>query len=168
MDAAEQPFEDGNITAVVRVGDTVRRATGSWTPAVHALLRHLEARGFDGAPRALGFDDAGREVLSDIAGRTAPASLDGIRSDDVLAATARLVRRYHDAVADFVEVTGDDPSRWSKVAPPGFAAAALFSVAPALLDELYDHSIVHGEQVFTWSGPIAIGDLLSVKKIAAA
>lgn len=67
-----------------------------------------------------------------------------------------------DAVADFVEVTGDDPNRWSKVAPPGFAAAALFSVAPALLDELYDHSIVHGEQTFTWSAPLAVGDLLTV------
>ena len=53
-DNPEQPFEDGNITAVVRVGDTVRRTTGPWTPAVHALLRHLEARGFDAAPRVLG------------------------------------------------------------------------------------------------------------------
>jgi len=35
----EQSFEDGNIIAVVRVGDTVRRATGPWTPAIHALLR---------------------------------------------------------------------------------------------------------------------------------
>jgi hypothetical protein len=41
----EQPFEGGNITAVVRVGDTVRRATGPWTPAVHALLRDGHADG---------------------------------------------------------------------------------------------------------------------------
>lgn len=27
---------------VVRIGDTVRRPSGAWTPAVHALLRHLE------------------------------------------------------------------------------------------------------------------------------
>ena len=43
MNELEQPFEDGNISAVVRVGDTVRRATGPWTSAVHALLRYLEA-----------------------------------------------------------------------------------------------------------------------------
>jgi hypothetical protein len=98
----EQPLEGGNITTVARVGDTVRRAAGSWTPAIHALLRHLEARGFDGAPRALGYDRAGREVLSYMPGQTAPASLTGIESDDVLAAIARLTRRYHAAVADFV------------------------------------------------------------------
>src|SRR5215213_3394243 len=101
-DEIEQPFEDGNITAVVRVGDTVRRATGPWTPAIHALLRHLETRGFDAAPRALGRDQDGREMLSYLPGQTAPASLQGIESDAVLAAVARLTRRYHDAVADFV------------------------------------------------------------------
>jgi len=35
---------------VVRVGDTVRRPVGSWTPAVHALLNHLHRAGFRGAP----------------------------------------------------------------------------------------------------------------------
>ncbi len=102
MNEPEQLFEDGNITAVVRVGETVRRATGSWTPAVHALLRHLEARGFDAAPQVLGRDQLGREMLSYIPGQTGPASLDGIKSDDVLAAVAQLTRRYHDTVADFV------------------------------------------------------------------
>ena len=45
---------------MVRVGDTVRRPAGPWTPAVDALLRHLEDVGFPGAPRALGRD---RHVL---------------------------------------------------------------------------------------------------------
>ena len=43
MSDEEVPLTGGNITPVVRVGATVRRATGPWTPAVHALLRHLEA-----------------------------------------------------------------------------------------------------------------------------
>jgi Ser/Thr protein kinase RdoA (MazF antagonist) len=68
---------------------------------VHALLGHLEARGFDAAPRALGFDERGREVLSYLPGRSGPASLEGLRSDAALVAVARLVRRYHDAVASF-------------------------------------------------------------------
>jgi aminoglycoside phosphotransferase (APT) family kinase protein len=100
-DNREQRFDDGNVSDVVRVGDTVRRTAGPWTPAVHALLRHLEARGFDGAPRARGLDDRGREVLTYVEGRTGPASLEGIGSDEVLVAVAQLVRRYHDAVADF-------------------------------------------------------------------
>jgi hypothetical protein len=31
----------GNMTPVVRVGDTVRRSAGPWTPTIHALLRHV-------------------------------------------------------------------------------------------------------------------------------
>lgn len=65
-----------------------------------------------------------------------------------------------DAVGDFVDLTGDDPDRWAEVAPPGFAAAALFAVAPDLLAELYDHSVIHGEQSFEWGKPLSIGSLL--------
>lgn len=66
------------------------------------------------------------------------------------------------AVADFIAVTGDDPERWKDAAPPGFAAAALFAVAPDLLDEVSDRFVVHGEQSFTWHSPIKIGSLLQV------
>lgn len=65
-------------------------------------------------------------------------------------------------VADFVEVTDDDPARWQEAAPPGFVAAALFVVAPDLLGQLHDHSVIHGEQTFTWHSPIEISDELSV------
>jgi hypothetical protein len=38
----EVPLGGGNMSSgVVRVGDTVRRPAGPWTPAVHALLTHL-------------------------------------------------------------------------------------------------------------------------------
>src|SRR5438270_12220257 len=60
----EIPLLGGNTSTVVRAGDTVRRNAGPWTPAVHALLRHLEYVGFTGAPRALGIDERGRAVLS--------------------------------------------------------------------------------------------------------
>jgi acyl dehydratase len=53
-------------------------------------------------------------------------------------------------VADFVSATGDDPARWEVAAPPGFLAAALFVVASDLLRQLSDHSVIHGEQTFTW------------------
>jgi hypothetical protein len=51
---AEEQLDGGNIDGAVRVGDTVRRAAGPWTPAVHALLAHLVAKAFPGAPRPLG------------------------------------------------------------------------------------------------------------------
>lgn len=63
------------------------------------------------------------------------------------------------AVGDFIALTGDDPDRWRHHAPPGFAAAALFAVAPDLLAELYDRSVVHGEQTFEWARamPLDVG-----------
>ncbi|GAA4527045.1 hypothetical protein [Nonomuraea ferruginea] len=85
----EIPLQGGDVTdGVVRVGDTVRRPARSSTPAVHALLRHLEAAGFRGAPRVLGFDALGREVLTYLPGATgvSPVSV----SDGALADLARL------------------------------------------------------------------------------
>ncbi len=79
----------------------MRRSTGPWTPAVHALLRHLKEVGFDGAPRVLGIDERGREVLTYVAGdvprRASPETI----TDGVLVELGRLLRRYHDAVAGF-------------------------------------------------------------------
>lgn len=67
-----------------------------------------------------------------------------------------------DKVADFVNVTGDDPEHWADEAPPGFASAALFVVAPDLLSQLVERSVIHGEQTFTWHRPINIGEVLEV------
>jgi len=59
----------GNVsTAVVRVGDTVRRPAGFWSQSVHALLGHLNDVGYTGAPRTLGFDELGRHVLQYVEG----------------------------------------------------------------------------------------------------
>ena len=38
---AGEPLVGGNVGGAVRIGPTVRRLTGPWTPAVHALLEHL-------------------------------------------------------------------------------------------------------------------------------
>ncbi len=65
----EHPLVGGNVSgAIVRVGDTVRKPAGPWTPAVEALLGHLHAAGFGGAPRSLGLDGAGRQVLEYVPG----------------------------------------------------------------------------------------------------
>ena len=94
----EISMQGGSMTpGVVRVGDTVRRPTGPWTPAVHAVLRYLEEVGFEGVPRVLGIDEVGREVLTYLPSDPTPSW-----SDVALVATARLVRRLHEALADFV------------------------------------------------------------------
>lgn len=108
----EIALEGGADSTVVRVGQTVRRHSRSWSPAVLNLLRHLERQGFAGAPRALGFDEQGREVLTYIEGEvgrstgSVPDRFDGrlpdyVWGDDVLAHLGALLRECHDAAATF-------------------------------------------------------------------
>ncbi|CAM3721953.1 phosphotransferase [Smaragdicoccus niigatensis] len=90
--------------AVIRTGGTVRRSTGDWTPAVHALLTHLESAGFDGSPRVFGVDAEGREVLSFIEGQTVATAAswpEWARSESNLVRVGSMLRRFHDAVETF-------------------------------------------------------------------
>jgi acyl dehydratase len=68
--------------------------------------------------------------------------------------------------AAFVAATGDDPRRWSEHAPPSFAAAALFGVAPSFLEDPDvapdARSVIHTEQVFRWRRALGAGETLSV------
>jgi aminoglycoside phosphotransferase (APT) family kinase protein len=89
---------------VVRVGDTVRRPAGANTPFVRRLLDHLEAVGFDAAPRFLGLDERGRETLEFLPGYVPSDCRAIVWQDEQLAAAARLLRRFHDATA------GTDPA----------------------------------------------------------
>ncbi|MDO8506546.1 MAG: phosphotransferase [Candidatus Limnocylindria bacterium] len=99
----EEPL-GGNLNAAVRVGDTVRRTTGPWTPAIHALLRFLEERGFP-APRERGIDEQGREILAYIEGEAHSGTFeplpDRVMEEANVIDAAKLLRRYHDVVADF-------------------------------------------------------------------
>lgn len=100
MDDEEVPLTGGDVTqGLVRVGDTVRRPLGEQSETVHAVLRHLEAAGFEGAPRFLGIDERGRETLTfvegEVAGRPWPS---WVGDDDRAASVARLLRRLDDAV----------------------------------------------------------------------
>lgn len=97
----------GNMTPVVRVGDTVRRGAGPWTPTIHALLRHLRASGFDQVPEPLGIDREGREIISLLPGRAGTYPLpDFVLSDRMLETVARTLRAYHDATLDFAGPPG--------------------------------------------------------------
>lgn len=117
MSDVEVPLTGGNMNSgVVRVGDTVRRPTGPWTPAVHALLAYLHGVGFHAAPRPLGLDEQGREVLTFIPGTvTWPDHFALLHPDDRLRRVARLIRDFHDAVAGF---TPPPDARWQALIPP--------------------------------------------------
>jgi hypothetical protein len=139
---AEIPLLGGDVTqGVVRVGDTVRRPLNSNSALVHALLRHLEAVGFQGVPRFLGIDPAGREVLTyiegEVAGRPRPA---WIADEGRLVSVARLVRGYDDAATSFVppaDASPESPSPESAGIPP----------PPPYLPELLGHVDITPENV---------------------
>ncbi len=93
-------LEGGGRNTVHRQGDVVIRDARPWTPAVHALLRHLENEGFAAAPRLVGtgLDSAGRETLTFIEGeftQPGPWSLEGA------AALGGLLRDLHRATSSF-------------------------------------------------------------------
>ena len=113
-----------NAEAVVRVGDTVRRPTGPWTPAVHAFLRHLEGESYAAAPRALGIDSQGREILTFVPG--APAGRTGLVPDERLHRAAALVGELHRLSATFVP---PPDARWR----------------PSLVDPSGDGIVLHGD-----------------------
>jgi hypothetical protein len=108
----EESLEGGLTTGAVLIGGVIHKPAAPWTSTVHALLRHLEEAGFDGAPRALGFDDQGREMLTYLPGDTVgdqspwPA---WVWSDSTLIQVGRWVRRLHDATANFVP---PEEERW--------------------------------------------------------
>jgi hypothetical protein len=102
----EERLSGGNVSEVVRVGDTVRRRTGPWSPAVHALLRHLEAVGFDGAPRFLGIDGRGREILTFVDGEVPTGPDPSLVTDTAIQSVGVLIRSMHEAVADFALPSG--------------------------------------------------------------
>jgi len=91
---------------VVRPVAPCRRAT-------HALLDHLSAVGFDGAPRVLAVGPA-TETLTYIEGRAAvPPLPPDVLTDAALVSVAGLLRRYHRAAASF------DPAgyAWPRAVP---------------------------------------------------
>jgi len=97
-------------SGIVRRGNQLLRPMGSWSPAVHEYLRHLEAAGFDGSPRVLGIE-GDREVLTFIDGDVAndPHWQPGhghrlppyARTDQALRGAARLIRQLHSAATGF-------------------------------------------------------------------
>ncbi len=94
-----------NRGRVIRVGDTVHRPVGPHTPAVHALLRHLAARGFDAVPRVVGMSERA-EVLGYLDGAAATEPIPAwALTDSALRSVGALLRDYHAACAGF-DVTG--------------------------------------------------------------
>ncbi len=107
----------GNVGGAWRVGATVRRTTGPWTPAVHALLSYLRPR-LANVPTVLGFDERGREVLSYLPGRVVDIDTE-LLTEPQLRAVVSWTRSFHGAVVGF---THAGPWRFFEVDGPTLIA----------------------------------------------
>lgn len=150
----EIPLPGGDVTeGIVRIGNTVRRPLGPHSPLVHAILRHLEHRGFDGAPRFLGLDDQGRETLTFIEGEVANRPHpDWLADEKRLVSLARLVRRLDDAMIGFAPSS----DMLEAVAAPQIPG---MPPAPAEEPEFIGHMDITPENVvFRGGGAVALID----------
>lgn len=101
--ADREVLQGGRNDGATRVGPSVLRPTGEWSPAVHQLLKHLEKVGFTGAPRVLDIDRNGREVLTFIDGEAGSLTYPpALLEEDGIVEWGRFIRRYHEAVASFL------------------------------------------------------------------
>ena len=141
-------MSDDNLSAsdkriILHIDQTVHRPTHWWTPAVHELLKYLEACEFPYSPRVLGFDEEGREVLSFIEGESGADGWAKITTDDGLMKFAQLLRAYHEAVRDFVPTPS---SQWA------------YSVEPLKPGEILCHGDF-GPWNIVWRGDEPVGIL---------
>ena len=113
--AANRRFRPVQIGA----GVVTRPATAA-TPTAHSLLRHLHAHGVHGVPEPLGVAD-GRERLAFLPGASGGDGWYHQHTDQGLASAARLLRRLHDASADW---TPPADTVWA--APPVVGPDAVF------------------------------------------
>jgi len=154
-DEPEIQLPGGNVGGAVRVGSTVRRTTGPWTPAVHELLDHLARAGLRCVPRVHGYDERGREVLDYLPGDVVPVGVVEL-TDAQLASAARWLHDFHDAVAGFPRSS----RRWRFVERALRPGELVCHHDPAMYNLAFDGDTLVG--VFDWdtAGPgVPLDDL---------
>lgn len=137
----------GNVGGVFKIGDTVHRPVGPWTPAVHALLEHLAPR-LPHIPRVLGFDEQGREVLDFLPGRVIVPGQESL-SEAQIRSLVTWARDFHAAVAGF-----SHPGPWRYFPTPQPTLIGHNDIAP--YNACFDGDDLAG--VFDWdlSGPTTL------------
>lgn len=93
-------FADGNMSQVVREGNSVFRVIAPWADAAHQVLRHLEHGGYLFSPRLKGLGND-REELSFVPGDSIPADLAGCEDEALLEQLGGLIRQFHTAMHGF-------------------------------------------------------------------
>lgn len=142
--SADEEFLAGNVGGAMRVGNTVRRPVGPWTPAVHALLRSLQGR-LPHVPKVYGFDDRGREILDFMPGRVVDIDSELLTAGQITSLVS-WARQLHLATAAFTH-----PGPWRHFHVEGATIIGHNDIAP--YNSCFDGDGLAG--VFDWdlSGP---------------
>ena len=101
---------DGGRDDIIRDKDVVYRPAHEWSIYAHEFLKYLYECGFEQVPFPKGFILDQREILTFVDGEVFNEELpQAVKSDTVLIEFAKLIRRYHDLGAEYVErLTGDE------------------------------------------------------------
>ena len=94
----------GNMSKVTSDGQVIYKDIKPLSHTIHRLLKYIEERGFEKAPRFLDVDKNNREVLSFVAGNIHedyPQSEDLSENINTVRNAARLLREYHDSTLGF-------------------------------------------------------------------
>ena len=95
------PLEGGSVNSVDYKDGIVRRKLTKVSPAIHQLLKHLEAKNLSSVPRLLNYDDD-YEYLSYFPGSSITRPWDdAILSDEFITRLGQWLKDYHDAVTGF-------------------------------------------------------------------
>ena len=95
------PLTGGNVNSVDFKNNVVRRRLTPTSPAIHQLLKYLEANNFPCVPRLLHFDDK-YEYLSYIPGKAIFRPwCDAIKTDIFIARLGEWLKNYHATVSNF-------------------------------------------------------------------
>jgi len=97
---AEEILQRRDDRVLTRVGPAVRHPRHPCSSATRALLEHLSEVAFMPSPRVLG-TDGDADLLSYIPGASGADGWAPAVTEEGLAAAARLLRSYHDAVRDW-------------------------------------------------------------------
>ncbi len=92
----------GGINEVVRIGATVRRPTGPWSPLVHGLLGYVREHGFTAAPAVHGVTGGGFEILDFLPGEVSNYPVTPAAATlEALVSAAELLRALHDSTVGY-------------------------------------------------------------------
>lgn len=106
----QEVLHGGREGKITRLDNLVIRPGNRWTPHVHRFLSFMHENGMGHIPLPLGINEEGMETVSFVDGIVYNDTLpDQILTDEILAAVAKLLRRYHDIGMQYVsQLTGNE------------------------------------------------------------